>query len=384
MTRVWLSAADASGDACAAELCLALRRRRPGVRFLGLGGEQMEKAGVELVVHQRELAIGGLVELLPSAPRAWRAWRRLGAALEAARPGLAVLVDASGLNLPLARRLQRRGVASLYYVPPQLWAWRRGRIRRLARRVDRVAAIWPFEVALYREAGVRADFVGHPLVDRLRLAPGRREARARLGLPEAGRVVALLPGSRRNELHYNLGLFLDTARCLHASDPRLRFALPVPASLDGAAVDRQIARAGLPASLGLDRYDGRSIEVLAACDAALAKPGSVTLEAALLGRPLVVAARTHPVTAFLLRRLVEVDWLAMPNLICGEAVVPELLQGDARPERIARALLERLEGPQAELQLERFAGLAGRLGSGGAAERAAEIAAEMLGEVGKA
>lgn len=384
MRPVWLSAADASGDAHAAELCLALRQQLPGARLLGLGGDRMEKAGVELVVHQRELAVGGLVELLPAAPRAWRAWRRLGAALEAARPGLAVLVDASGLNLPFARRLRRRGVACLYYVPPQVWAWRRGRIRRLARRVDRVAAIWPFELPLYREAGVPVDFVGHPLVDRLRAAPGRREARARLKLPDEARLVALLPGSRRNELRYNLGLFLETARRLHAADPRLGFALPVPGSLDPEAVARGIARAGLPATLPLRRCDGRSIEVLAACDAALAKPGTATLEAALLGRPLVVAARAHAVTAALLRRLVEVDWLAMPNLICGEAVVPELLQGDAVPERIARALLERLDGPLRERQLERFASLARRLGGGGAAERAAAIALEMLGEVGAA
>ncbi len=378
MTTVLLSVGDASGDAHAAELVEALRAELPGARFLGMGGTRMEKAGVELVVPQRELAVGGLVELLPSLPRAWRAWRRLCAALESARPDLTVLVDASGINLPLARRARRAGVPTLYYVAPQVWAWRRRRLRRLARRVDRVAAILPFEPALYAAAGVAAEFVGHPLVDRLAAAPGRDAARAALRIAPEARLVALLPGSRRNELRHNLGVFVETARLLHARDPRLCFVLPVAESLDPDPVRARVRGAGLAPGLRLDVLAGRSVEALAACDAALVKPGSATLEAALLGRPLVVAARAHPLTAALLRRMVEVDWLAMPNLIAGEPIAPELLQGEARPARIAEALFAQLSGPAREHQLERFARLRSALG-GGAAERTAAIALEMIG-----
>ncbi len=378
MTTLLLSVGDASGDAHAAELVEALRQELPGARFLGMGGPRMEEAGVELVVAQRELAVGGLVELLPSLPRAWRAWRLLCAALEATRPDLAVLVDASGINLPLARRARRAGVPTLYYVAPQVWAWRRRRLRRLARRVDRVAAILPFEPALHAAEGIAAEFVGHPLVDRLAAAPGRDAARAALRIPPEARLVALLPGSRRNELRHNLGVFVETARLLHARDARLSFVLPVAESLDPDPVRARVREAGLPPRLRLDVVGGRSVEALAACDAALAKPGSATLEAALLGRPLVVAARVHPVTAALLRRMVEVDCLAMPNLIAGERIVPELLQGEARPARIADALLAPLSGPARERQLERFAGLRSAL-RGGAAERTAAIAREMIG-----
>jgi lipid-A-disaccharide synthase len=376
MTTVLLSVGDASGDAHAAELALALRRLRPDLRCVGLGGVCMEKAGVELVAHQRELAVGGLVELLPSAGRIWRTWRRMGRALESRRPDLAVLVDASGFNLPLARLARRAGVPTLYYVAPQVWAWRRGRLRKLARRIDRVAAILPFEVDLYRQAGVRADFVGHPLVDRVATAPDRQDARAALGLGP-GPVVALLPGSRRNELRHNLGLFLEAARALHAQERDVAFLLPVPDSLDRAAVAGLVHRAALPAALRLELVAGGSLQALAASDAVLAKPGTGTLEAALLGRPLVVAARVHPLTAALLRRLLGIDFLAMPNLILARRVVPELLQREARPPAMAAALHDLLRGPARERQLQVLADLRGELGRD-AAVRAAGIALEML------
>ena len=240
-----------------------------------------------------------------------------------------------------------------------------------------MAAILPFEPPLYQAAGVRAEFVGHPLVDRLARAPDRDEARRRLGLEADAPWIALLPASRRNELAHHLTLYLETARRVHALDPRVGFLLPVAASLDRDEVEARVRAARLPSLLRLRVLGAQSLESLAACDAVLAKPGTGTLEAALLGRPLVVAARTHPLTAFLLRRLVGVDSLTMPNLVLGEAAVPELLQGEARPEAIAAALLARLQGPERERQLEAFRGLHELLG-GGAAQRAAGIAEAMI------
>jgi len=379
---VLLSAGDASGDAHAAALVRALRARAPGLRVLGLGGVEMEKAGVELVVHQRELAVGGLVEVLTSARRAVSAWRRLGRALEAARPGLVVLVDSPDLNLPFARRVRRAGIPILYYISPQVWAWRRGRIRKIARRVQRMAVIFPFEPAVYAHTRLPVDFVGHPLVEsmaRVVAAHDRAGARAALSLEPERPLVLLLPGSRRNEVHHGLDLQLAVARHLHERHPRLAFALALAPTLEEADVRARVRRAGLPAGLRLDLVCGRTHEAIRACDVALAKPGTITVEVALLERPLVVAARAHPISAFLARRLVRVPSLTMPNLIAGASVVPEFIQQDARPERIGAAVESLLEGPARELQLARLAEVRRRLGDGGAAERAAAIALGMLG-----
>jgi lipid-A-disaccharide synthase len=254
-------------------------------------------------------------------------------------------------------------------------------VRKLARRADRVAVIFPFEPAVYAGTGARVAFVGHPLVDQLdelaRLEP--RAARAALGLDPVAPLVLLLPGSRRNAIDYELPLFLETARALHAADPRLHFALAPAPSLEASHVERVLTRARLPASLRLCLVPGRAREAIRAADVALAKPGTVTVEVMLLGRPLVVAMRGNPLTAALLRRVIHVPSLTMPNLIAGAPVVPEFLQEQARPEAIASAVRLLLEGPVRDAQLARLAALRERLGNGGAAEAAAALAEEMLG-----
>jgi len=385
MSLVLVSAGDASGDLHAAGFVEALRRLRPETRFCGLGGEALARAGVEIRVPQREIAIGGLVEVLPSLRRVFRAWDTLGHILSApdpaARPRLAVLVDAPDFHLPLAKRARRAGVPVLYYVSPQVWAWRRRRIRTLARRVDRLAAIFPFEPALYAGSGLRVDFVGHPLVDSLGDLTRRLDAKAAreaLGLPVAPPLVLLLPGSRRNELAHHLGVMLESARVLHARRPDVRFALAVAPSLARDDVAARVAAASLPAGAAPTLVDGRAHEAILASDVVLAKPGTSTIEVALLARPLVVVGRANALTALLARRLVSLPSLVMPNLIAGAPVVPEFLQHEARPERIAAALEALLAGPARELALERLAAVRARLGAGGAAERTAAIAAEML------
>jgi lipid-A-disaccharide synthase len=380
MSTVLLSVGDASGDVYAGDFVRELSRLRPGTRFLGMGGVELAKAGMQVVVDQREVAVGGLVELIPELPRVARAWRRMVAALAGSRPDLVVLVDSSGFNLPFARRARRLGIPTLYYVAPQVWGWRRGRIRQIARVVSRLAVIFPFETDVYEGSGVPAEFVGHPLVERLdeMMRVDKPTARRSLRLPMDSRIVALLPGSRRHEIRHVLPLQLETARLLHARDPRIHFVMPVAPSVDRRALDLAVARARMPALLGLQLIDGEAQRVLRAADVALCKPGTSTLEAALLGCPLVVAARSNRLTAFLLRRLVRVDYLAMPNLIAGEAVVPELLQEDAVPSRVADAVQSLLEGPARFAQEAQLARLRERLSRGGAARRAAEIASEMM------
>jgi lipid-A-disaccharide synthase len=342
----------------------------------------MEKAGVEILVDQRHLAVSGIVELLPDLHRVVASWRRMVRALRSSNPDLVVLVDSSGFNIPFARRARRRGVPTLYYVSPQVWVWRTGRIRKLARWVNRLAVIFPFEREVYAHTELPVDFVGHPMVDRL-LETGRKfdraSARQALGLDPDARLVALMPGSRRGEMRHLLPLHLEVARALHARDPRIHFVFARSPSIDAAQVDAVVAEQNLPSLMRFDVVEGRSHEVLCAADLTLAKPGTVTLESALLGTPLVVAARSSWFTAFVLRRTVQVDSLTMPNLLAGAPIVPELLQEDAQPERVADEIQKLLkEGPERETQRRAFDGVREQLGAGGAAGRAARIAAEML------
>ena len=386
MTTLLLSAGDASGELHTASFVAAFRRRVPGVRLLGMGGAEMEMVGVELVVHQRELAVGAL-GVLGDAGRIFSAWRRMSRALETSGADLVVLVDSPDFNIPLARRAKKAGIPILYFISPQVWAWRRRRIRKIARRVDRMAVIFPFEKEVYAASGLQVDFVGHPLVDRLgeiASRSSRQEMRRSLGLDPGGYLVALLPGSRRNEVRDGLSLQLEAARALHVRDPRVRFAVAVAPSITRASVEQAIAEAGLPSLLSIQVFEDRTYQLLRAADVALAKPGTVTVEISLLETPMVVAFRTSSLTAFLARRALRIPSVVMPNLIVGAPVVPEFLQEEAHPERIALALAELLEGPVRELQIANLARVRQRLGSGGAAERAAAIAEEMARGAGGA
>ena len=380
MTRVLVSAGDASGELHAAAVVDALRERIPGLDVCALGGPALEKAGARILVEQRELAIGGLFEVLRDLARVARAWRRMTRALREERPDLVVLVDSPDFNLPLARRAKRLGLRVLWFISPQLWAWRRGRARKLAARVDRLAAIFPFEPGVYAGTDLRVDYVGHPLVDRLAplLSRAPAQCRAALGLAAERPLVALLPGSRRNELASNLALQLAAARVLHAQDPRIAFALGVAPSIAREDVARAVAAERLPSLLDVALIEGHTHELARAADVALTKPGTVTVEVALLGTPQLVTARVPAASAFAMRRLVRLEHWAMPNLIAGAEVVPELLQEDAQPARIADGLRALLAGPERARQLAALARVRAALGAGGAAARTAEIACELL------
>lgn len=373
MSEVLVSAGDASGDAHAAELFAALRALRPELRGFGLGGARLAAAGLEILVPLADVAVGGFVEVLGAVPRVLGAWRTLERAARTRRPALAILVDAPDLHLPLARRLRRAGVPILYYVAPQVWAWRTGRIAKLARRVDRMAVIFPFEVDVFAGSGLAVDFVGHPLVDPLRAVRekvDRNAQRARLGVPGDAPLALLLPGSRHNELRYGLPLFLAAAERLRARRPDAHFALALAPTIRRDAIDLR----GLPVHV----VENATHEAMVAADVALVKPGTASLELAVLGCPHVAAGRAHPLTAALARRLVRLPSWTLPNLIAGAAVVPEFLQEQADPERIAEALAALLAGPARDLQLRRLAEVSRRLGEGGAAPRAAAIAARMI------
>lgn len=381
--RVLVSAPDASGDLHGADFARALLARRPDLELFGAGGDALRSAGAEILVDQRELAVAGLVEALEIVPAALRAARRLVQEVSARGAHLAVLVDAPDFHLPLARRLRRAGVPVLYYIGPNVTRWRRRRVHKVARRVDRLASIFPFEPPHYARTGLQVDYVGHPLVEPLRALRARLSrtaARSLLDLPQARPLVALLPGSRRNELRRMLPLHVETARELHAQRPDVAFALAVAPTIDRAEVAESLEALWPAAPVAI--VEGRSRELLLAADVALAKPGTVTMEAALLGCPLAVAGRAHPVSAALWRRLMHVSTFAMPNLVVGNPLVPEFLQEEAQPGLIACALQELLAGPARQRQIAGLEEVRKRLGDDVAAERAAAIADAMLGDTG--
>lgn len=373
--RIFLSTADASGDMHAAALVAALRKRALDLEVFGLGGRALEAVGFTPVVPQSELAIAGLVEVLGSVPRVLGAYTRLRRALTGSpRPDLAIFVDSPDLNLPLASVAKRSGVPVLYYVAPQVWAWRSGRVRKLARRTDAVAVIFPFEEPILREAGVNAHFVGHPLVDRLSdlgRGSGREELARELGLDPARPVLGLLPGSRHNEVERNWPILRETASLLRASIPGLQIQLIVASTLD---------QQDFHAPDWLRVVRGRSHDAMAVSTCLISAAGTATIEAAVLGVPLVVAHVTSPLTFELARRLARVPSSCMVNLIAGAGVVPERIQQHARPAALAAVVSRLIADPAARAEMR--AGLAAAvalLGPPGAADRVADLALEVAG-----
>jgi len=374
---ILLSAGEASGDLHGATLCRALREIHPGVRLIGMGGPRMAAAGMELVADVSGQAVVGTSEALGRIPALYRAYRLLKARLIAERPRALVVIDFPEFNLRLARIARRAGVPVVYFIPPQLWAWRRGRIRQMARRVSRVLAVLPFEEKLYQDAGVPVDFVGHPLLDVLPLDLDRAEARRRLGVDPGESVIGLLPGSRREEVERLLPPMLVAAKRLSAAGVARRFALGLAPTVDVAAVGRLVKAAVDEGGPRVDVFERRTYEVMAAADVVLISSGTATLEAALLGAPMVVCYRVSRVTEAVVRLLVTVRWCSLPNLIANRGVVPEVLQDELTGQRLAAEALRLVEDPAAAgAQRAAFEQVRAQLGAPGVGRRAAQAVIE--------
>lgn len=342
--RVGLVAGEPSGDLLGAGVIAALRERCADVRVEGVGGPAMARQGLASLYPMERLSVMGLVEPLRRLPELVRMRRALVRRFVSDAPDVFLGIDSPDFTLGLESRLRRRGVTTAHLVSPSVWAWRRGRLRGIARGTDLMLCLFPFETDVYRQCGIPVEFVGHPLADEIPPTVDGEAARARLGLAPGGRVVALLPGSRAGEVARLAPLFLQAAARLHARDDSLSFVLPAA----NAARERQLAplvvRSGLPVKL----CAGQARDAMAAADVVLVASGTATLEAALLRRPMVVAYRMAGLSWFLLSRLVDTPWVALPNLLAREQLVPEFLQHAATPAALAGALEASLAGRSAD------------------------------------
>jgi lipid-A-disaccharide synthase len=368
--RVLLVAGEASGDAHGADLVTALKQQAPGVEVFGVGGQYLREAGMHTLVDTATIAGMGLFEARDKLRALIRTYRQLTHILRMTPPDLLILIDFPEFNLRLAKIAKQAGVKVFYYISPQVWAWRKRRVHTIARRVDRLAAIFPFESAFYAQHGCTVDFVGHPLVDRVRPTRSREETRRQYGLDLHRKLIALLPGSRAQEVRYLLTPMLEAARLLGESR---QFILAVASTLEVEQLKSQVGDLRIPIVQG-DTYN-----LVHAADMAVVASGTATLETALLERPMVIVYRMAPLTYGLARLFVRVPFIGMPNLIAEQLVVPELIQSEVTSQRIATEVRRLLDDPQAyRVTQEGLREVRRRLGTSGAAERAAKLALAML------
>jgi lipid-A-disaccharide synthase len=368
-------AGEASGDLHGARLAACLRRLEPRLTVSGMGGHRMRSAGVEVLVDARETGVVGLTELWEKRRVLRTALASLKAALRARRPALLICIDFPDFNLLLARTAHRLGVPVCYFISPQVWAWRRGRIRTIRRLVRKMLVLFPFEERLYRGAGVDVAFVGHPLLDALEATPSREACRERLGLPGDALVVGLLPGSRAAEIRRHLPLLLGASQRIQAASQNVTVLVGLGETGERQAAESAVAAAGVAARV----ISGRTPEVMRAADFLLAVSGTVTLEAAILGTPMLITYRLGALTFFLARIFIHVRFIGLPNLVAEDAVVPELIQHEATAERLAATALEILGSPERLARMRAaLQDVRKRLGRPGATERAAREVLALL------
>jgi lipid-A-disaccharide synthase len=374
--KIMLVAGEASGDRLGAGLARSLEKLHPGVEMLGMGGDEMAEAGVRIVHHAAEVAVVGFVEVLKHLPAIRRVLTDLERVVRDERPDVLVPIDFPDFNLRLASRVAPSGVPVVYYVSPQVWAWRRRRVHAMRRVVRRMLVLFPFESAFYEAAGVPATFVGHPAAA-LRQRAVREDVLPRIGLDARRPVVALLPGSRAGEAGRLLPVLLEAARTLTLRHPRVQFAVPKARTIPAGLLEGIAARSGLSS---LSTFEGDYPGILEVAEAGAVASGTATLDAALAGLPFVAVYRMHPVSYLIAKSLVRVDHIALPNLVAGARIVPELVQSDCTPDAIASELGRFLDDPaRADALRSGLSGVRARLRGDGAFDRAAAAVLEATG-----
>ncbi|BBF85579.1 lipid-A-disaccharide synthase [Aquitalea magnusonii] len=376
--KVAMVAGEASGDLLAAHLMDALQARHADIEFAGIGGPRMEARGFTSMVPQEKLAVRGYAEVLRSLPELLRIRRNLREQLQAEKPDVFIGVDAPDFNLALETALKKQGIATIHYVSPSVWAWRLERIYKIGRAVNRVLCLFPMEPALYQQAKVRADFVGHPLASEIPMQPDQLAMREQLGLPRQGPVFTLMPGSRKSELEFMAPLYIEAARLLLRDYPDATFLVPLATRATMDLFDRMLTQ-HKAWDLPLRKLFGHAQMAMIASDVVLVTSGTATLEVALTKRPMVISYKLSWLTYLLVKRKIKLPYVGLPNILCGRFVVPELLQKDATAPKLAAEVKRLYEDKDARAEvLQTFGDLHQSL----LADTAALAATAVLQEAG--
>ncbi len=377
MKKIMIMSGEASGDLHGANLAREIWKQDPGMVIYGVGSKQMQGAGVRMLADAKEISVVGITEVLTHLGAIYRVYSALKRFLKNERPDLLVLIDFPDFNIMLGKAAQRLGIPVLYYISPQVWVWRKGRIKTIARLVKAMIVVFPFEVPLYEKAGVDVRFVGHPLTDVVRSDLTKEQAKSAFGLEGSRRTIALLPGSRRSELTHLLPDMLAAAKILSTRFQDLQFILPVAPTLDQGFVRTFMEQSGVPVRV----IEGRVYDALRASDAAIVASGTATLETGLMAIPMVIVYRISAITYAILRRLVHagLKHVGLVNIVADERLVPELIQKESTPQHMADAVARMLIDP---VYYDRIrSGLDGvrkRLGDAGASARAAAVVRDLL------
>jgi lipid-A-disaccharide synthase len=373
---VLIIAGEASADLHGSNLVKAMKRMDPGIAFWGIGGERMRQAGVRILIAASDMAVMGLTEVLPRLRTIARAATILKTVLREKRPDLLILIDYPEFNIHLARTANKKKVPVLYYISPQVWAWRRGRVGKIARRVDRMASILPFEKSFYSRTDLKVDYVGHPIMDTFPEGAESNPVARDFILGRDDPVVAIVPGSRKEEIRNLLPVMVRSAERLKKRYPRIRYLLPLAPTVTPELVNSFLRPTGL--EIGI--VQGTIYDALSHAHLALVTSGTATLETAISGVPMVIAYKGSRISYWIAKKLVRVPYISLVNLVAGERVATELIQDDATPEQLTREAILLLEDRTARTRmLAQLDRIRNRLGQGGASNRTAEIALEMVG-----
>ena len=366
---------EASGDLHGSNLVKELLAIDPSLRIYGVGGKKMREVGVEIIFDAGELAVVGISEVLRKAPSIFKAYKKLKKTLDSDRPDLVVLIDYPGFNMRFAKEVKKRDIPIVYYISPQVWAWRAGRSQKIAKLVDKMLVIFPFEVPIYEKYEMDVAYVGHPLLDEVKCRFSKDEILENLNLDPEATTIALIPGSRCEEITRLLPVMYEAARIIKKKITHVQFVLPIANTLDLQFVRGFIEDASVPVNI----VENNFYKVLAISDCAVVTSGTATLEAAFMAVPMVIVYKVSPLTYIIGKSLVKMDYISLPNIVAGKKIVPELIQDDASPERIAEEVLSIFERQNyCEEMKTRLQKVRGVLGKGGASERAANMVYGML------
>jgi lipid-A-disaccharide synthase len=373
--NVLIVTGEASGDLHGSNLVRELLKIDTSVRVYGVGGKKMKEAGVEILFDAGELAVVGISEVLRKAPTIFKAYRKLKRTLDSNRPDLVVLIDYPGFNLHFAKEVRKRAIPIVYYISPQVWAWRKRRGQKIAELVDKMLVIFPFEVPIYKHYNLDVTYVGHPLLDEVECRMRSEEIRGNLNLKHGTATVALIPGSRCEEITRILPVMYEAARIIKASISKVQFVLPIANTLDVNFVNGFLDNGAVPIKIVENNLYG----VLSVSDCAMVTSGTATLETAFMAVPMVIVYKVSPLSYIIGKTLIKTDYISLPNIVADKKIVPELIQNDASPEKIAEEILRIFEVKNYSEDMKmRLRQVRKILGKGGASERAANMVYGML------